>query len=282
MVYLADETLEKFIKEDVPYLDLTTWILGIGEQHGAIRFFNREKTVLCGTEEAARIARKFDLEVKAFLPSGTQLESETMVLEAAGRAADLHRVWKVTVNILEHASGIATRTRDWLERIHAVDPTVGLVTTRKGFPGTKELATKAVLAGGGYPHRLGLSETVLIFPQHRAFLAARNRPLTQVVTELKEKACEKKILAEAESLTEALEWVAAGVDGIQFDKIAAAKLREYVSELRRAEPRLVILAAGGIHQQNIAEYAATGVNALVTSAVYFGKPSDFSARMVVE
>ncbi len=279
MIYIADATLERFIKEDVPYLDLTTWGLGIGNAPGKIEFFNREPAVLCGTEEITRIGRKLNLELGPWLPSGSVLQPGTTVLEATGSAAELHQVWKVAVNILEHASGIATRTRQWADRIAAVNPAVGLVTTRKGFPGTKELATKAVLCGGGMPHRLGLSETVLIFAQHREFLTATCGDWATVVRKLKLQACEKKILAEAESLPDALAWVRAGVDGVQVDKVAPAELKGWVEELRSAAPELTVLAAGGINERNLEAYAATGVDALVTSAVYFGKPSDFSAKM---
>ena len=97
--------------------------------------------------------------------------------------------------------------------------------------------------------------------------------------ELKTKACEKKLLAETESLEEALRFCRAGIDGVQFDKVAAADLREYVAALRAVNPKLVILAAGGIQENNVEEYAKTGIDAIVTTAVYFGKPADIGCRM---
>lgn len=263
MFYITEETLDKFIKEDVPYLDLTTSILGIGEKQGTIHYYSREKAVVCGTEEVERIAQKFRLKVESLTPSGTPVSPNDTIFQASGRAEDLHQVWKVAVNILEYGSGIATRTRRWVDRMTAINPEQMLLTTRKGFPGTKELAIKGVLAGGGYPHRLGLSETVLIFKQHLNFL---DDPVTfeTMIPSLKRKACEKKILAEVESLNEAVRLAKAGIDGVQFDKVPARELSGYVVALRDINPDIVILAAGGINESNIEEYAATDVNALVT------------------
>lgn len=278
MLYIADETIEKWMKEDVPYLDLTTWALEIGDCPGKLAYYCREQTVLCGTEEVRRICGKLNVEVTRSAVSGEQAGPGMVFFEASGPAADLHKVWKIGLNILEYASGIATRTRKLTERIHAVNPRVSLVTTRKNFPGTKELAVKAVLAGGGVPHRLGLSETVLVFGQHRNLLTAPNQ-LPEKIGALKTRLCEKKVLAEVDGLEDALVLAEAGIDGVQFDKVSPSQLREWVSRLRAIRPELTILAAGGVAESNAAEYAATGVDALVTSAVYFGKPADLGTTI---
>ena len=94
MIYLADETIEKFIEEDVPYLDLTTWALGIGACPGKIAYYCREETVLCGTEEVTRICRKLDVTVIRSIASGETVAPNTIFFEATGPAANLHQVWK--------------------------------------------------------------------------------------------------------------------------------------------------------------------------------------------
>jgi molybdenum transport protein len=278
MLYIADETIEKWIKEDVPYLDLTAWVLMIGDCPGKLSYYCREAAVLCGLEEVGRICHKLNVTVTRSLASGERVAPDTVVFEAAGTAADLHKVWKIGLNILEYASGIATRTRNLVDRIQAVNPRTTLVATRKNFPGTKELAVKAVLSGGGIPHRLGLSETVLVFGQHRNFLTGPG-DLAAMLPDVKVQVCEKKILAEVDGMEEALVLAGAGIDGVQFDKVAPSQLREWVPRLRAVRPDLTILAAGGVAESNAADYAATGVNALVTSAVYFGKPADFGTRI---
>ncbi len=278
-MYIDEATLDRWIKEDVPYLDLTTHLLGIGGQPGQLTLRNRGAIIVCGTEEAARVLAKLGATVEECVPSGRRVDPRTLLLGATGPAAALHTGWKVVVNILEYASGIATRTAALVAAARAVAPHIEIVATRKGFPGTRELATKAVLAGGGSPHRLGLSESVLIFAQHRVFLSSAGECVAQLPV-WKARAPEKKIIVEAVGLDDALAAVSAGADGIQFDKVSPAELKEFVAVLRAERGGLALIAAGGITPENAAAYAATGVDALATSTVYHGAPADIAATMV--
>ena len=159
-----------------------------------------------------------------------------------------------------------------------MNPRIQVVTTRKGFPGTKELSIKAVVSGGGLPHRLGLSESVLVFPQHVTFVGGMDNLLAQM-DDIRAMACEHKVFVEVETVEEAVRVCKAGADGIQFDKIDPTVLSEAVKMLRDLNPNLVILAAGGINEGNAADYARAGIDAIVTSAVYFGKPADICTRI---
>lgn len=279
MFCIPDESIMQYIKEDVPYIDLTTLVLGIGGRKGRMSFFSREKAVLCGTEEVVKLCGRLGARVTECCPSGSPVSPGDTFLEVIGKAEELHVAWKVSLNILEYSSGIATRTRRMIDSARCVNPLISVVTTRKNFPGTKELAIKAVIAGGGFPHRLGLSETILIFKQHLNFLGGM-AGLLKIMDEVRSSACEKKIIVEADSLEEAAVLCRAGVDGIQFDKVPPQELKTYVSRLREMAPKVVLLAAGGINSDNVAAYAETGVNAIVTTSVYFGKPVDMGVEMV--
>ena len=279
-MYLDDATLDRWIREDVPYLDLTTHVLGIGGQPGRLTLRNRGGIVVCGTEEVARVLAKLGATVEEFVPSGQRAEPRTLLLAATGSAGALHQGWKIVVNILEYASGIATRTAALVAAARAVAPHIEIVSTRKGFPGTRELATKAVLAGGGSPHRLGLSETILVFAQHRVFLEGGAEAFARQLPAWKAKSPEKTFLVEATGWDEALSAVRAGADGVQFDKVPPAELARHVAALRAERAGLVLIAAGGITPEDAAAYAATGVDALATSTVYHGAPADIAATMV--
>lgn len=272
-MYIADETIDKIIKEDVPYLDLTTELLGIGEMTGVIQYTSREPTVLCGTEEVTRIFKNLGIEPVKGLPTGSVLQPSETFLVGKGRVADLHMAWRLTMNILEYSSGIATRTRKLLDKARAVNPNIQLFSTRKLFPGTKELSIKAILAGGAMPHRLGLSETILIFEQHLRFMGGIDGLLNQY-TELKQKACDKAIIVEVVTLEDAKKLCQAGVDGIQLDKLPPETLKTMVAEIRKINDRVKLIATGGITDRNADVYAGTGVDALSTSSLYFGKPAD--------
>jgi molybdenum transport protein len=279
MVFIPEEVIDRFIREDVPYIDLTTQLLDIPGKPGKMQFICRENAVVCGTEEVKRICRRFDIETKSYLPSGTEVEARTTVFEAEGPAEGLHRAWKVSMNVLEYCSGIASRTKRMLDKARLGNPKIEILTTRKIFPGTKELAIKAVMAGGGYPHRLGISETFLAFEQHLNFVGGMDGLISRL-DDLRRKCCEKKIIVEAETEEEALKLSRAGVDGIQFDKMDPEKLKRIAGIIREENSRITLLAAGGVNESNADVYAATGMDGLVTSSVYFGKPADFGTRIV--
>ena len=270
---LPDHEIERYIEEDLPYGDLTTHLLGIGGQPGEIRFSTRHATTLCCTEEAARLLEKCGCRIHSALPSGTALLACQDFLHASGRAMALHAGWKAALNLLEYGSGIATRTAGIVAAARAVNPSIAVLTTRKSFPGTKKIAIKAIRSGGALPHRLGLSETVLIFKQHTAFMGGLDALLGEI-GRLRLSAVEKKIIVEADSPEEALRIAQSGADVVQIDKLPPVRLQPLVEEIRRMNNTMTISAAGGINEHNAAEYAATGVDILVLSSVYFGKPAD--------
>lgn len=275
---LPDSDIERFIEEDMPYGDLTTFLLGIGSMQGEITFTSRESTTLCCTEEAARLLERCGATVKVMLQSGSRVEPGVTFLSAIGSAASLHAGWKVALNLLEYASGIATRSRNIVNRVKEVNEAIMVVTTRKSFPGTKKIAMKAIMAGGALPHRLGLSESVLVFRQHTAFCGGVDAFL-QTLSSLKVMVPEHKIIVEADSAEEALNIASAGVDVVQIDKLPPAELTLLVEQIRRVAPDVTISAAGGINGENAGAYASTGVDILVLSSPYFGKPSDIAVAI---
>lgn len=272
-MYVSEGFLDDLIKEDVPYLDLTTTVLGISGKTGRITFSSREDTVLCGIEEVVRIFGKLGIKVQHCLPSGTRVNPQTLLIAGSGNAARLHMAWKVCLNLVEYCSGIATRTRRLVDEAKAINPGISIVATRKSFPGTKELSIKSILAGGALPHRLGLSETVLIFKQHVNFLGGFGA-LPDLMEQVRIDTREKKIIVEVEDEDQARLIARAGIDGIQFDKWKPDDLARIIEEVRNINPFITLIAAGGINESNAAAYARTGVDAIATSWVYFGKPAD--------
>lgn len=270
--------LEQLMEEDVPYGDLTTDILGIGAKRGKIVFTTREPTVLCATEEASAMLKKYGAVIRQMTPSGQHLRADVAFLEAEGTAAALHAGWRLSLNLMEYMSGIATRTRRIVDIAREVNPDISIATTRKSYPGLKKLAVKAVECGGARPHRLGLSESVLIFRHHLVFLGDRENLCADIVR-IRREVPSMKLTIEVEDEAGAMQAARAGFDIIQIDKMACAALTEIVKKVRAANPAVMVAAAGGITEANAAEYAATGAEILVLSSVFFGKPSDIGVRI---
>ena len=131
MMYIDDATLDRWIQEDAPYLDLTTHLLGIGSRPARLTFRARTDMVVCGTDEARRVLGKLGVTVEYAWSNGRPSPAGQVLLVASGPAGALHLAWKLCVNLLEYASGIATRTCELVTAARAVSPRVELVATRR-------------------------------------------------------------------------------------------------------------------------------------------------------
>ena len=277
MLRIPDKRIDYLIQEDIPYLDLTSHVLGIGDQLGQMEYFTREDCILVGTSEVSRIMGKMDCEVIRSQKDGDALQAGDTYFVVQGKASDLHAAWKVCLNLFDHLSAVATKTRSMVDSVHAINPRCEVLTTRKSMPGVKDLLVKATLTGGAFPHRLGMSETVLIFDHHLTFVGGFDA-FVERLPEIKSRCIEKKLFVEADA-EHARILAKAGVDGIQFDKVPTEILKPLVEELREIHPCITLIAAGGVNPQNAAEYAATGVDGIVTTALFTARPMDMSVRM---
>lgn len=277
MIVLNDARLAALLEQDAPYGDLTTGLLGVGSMPGLIRFVARGDMVLAGAEEAARLLELAGADIVGeHVPSGVFLPAGTEFLRAEGRAGPLHRGWKTAQTLVELCSGIATRARRIVEAAHAASSACVIACTRKNFPGGKELSVKAVHCGGAQMHRLGLSESVLVFPEHRAFLPAD--PMLWLPP-LKSRCPERKVVVESADVAEACALISAGADVIQTEKLSPAQVAEVVAFSRKQPRPPTVAAAGGIDESNAAAYAATGCAVIVTSAPFTARPCDVKVHL---
>ena len=278
MIRFSRSRIDQLIAEDVPYIDLTSIVLGIGGQAGLMEYFTRERCVLAGVSAVREVMERLGCEVVWAKADGSELEEGKTFLRVRGEAADLHAAWRVCLNLFDHLSAVATKTKGMVDAVHEVNPHCEILVTRKSMPGAKDLLIDAVMAGGAFPHRLGLSETVLVFDHHIAFLGGMDEFLRQV-PEIKARCIEKKLFVEA-GADEAMALVEAGVDGIQLEKLPPDEIVDLVKALRSINPNVTLVAAGGVNPQNAAAYAASGVDGLATTAPFTAKPVDMSVRMI--
>lgn len=284
MFNISDIELQEYINEDVPYLDLTTHLQNISNQKARLEVFTREDIVVSCSEEASKMAQMLGCQVKKFTSSKQNLQKGDVVISFEGDYNDVHKAWRSCQVILEYSCKIATYTKNMKQQIESVNQNCELLTTRKTFPFAKKFCIKSVLAGGGMPHRLSLSETILFFEQHRKVF----NNVTQFYKSLqviKKKAPEKKIVVETHELNDAIELMNHGVDVLQIDKADMDTLKKII-EYKKANSNnnfsdIKILAAGGINLENCKEYAALGVDGIVTSRVYFCGMANMGTRLEI-
>ncbi|GAB1459013.1 ModD protein [Thauera sp.] len=264
---LHDHELARLLAEDAPYGDLTTDALGIGRGQGRAVFRARHAATVCAVEEAARLFELAGAVPSILCPSGSRVEPGTALLEVVGSVAALHRTYKSAQVLMEWASGIATAAA----AIVAAAGGVPVACTRKNVPGTRALSAKAVCAGGARLHRLGLSETLLVFDEHRRFLD--EDPAT-TVRRLKAAEPEKKVVVEVADIDEALRWAQADADVLQLEKFAPQRVAACRRLVDAARPGVKLAATGGVDASNARAYADAGADLIVSSAPYWAPPRD--------
>ena len=273
---MPDYELEKIIEEDINPLDLTSQIMKLDRFNARLAYKARHDMVLCCTEEAERMCKMLGLDVLSYKRTGTYVKEGEIFFEAKGRADNVHLAWKSVLRLFEGYCGMATRTYEFVSLARKHNENINIVTTRKNLAGTKKPTIKAIVAGGAYPHRIGLSETVLIFDEHLEFVDG-DEELKKVLKEMKANALEKKIGIEADNFETGIKYVKMGFDYIQLDKCDPKTVEKFVKTVKEINPKVTVVAAGGITLQNIGEYAKTGVEVIVTSSLYFGKAADIKA-----
>lgn len=277
MFYIPERFLETLIEEDIHIFDMTTYAMKIENKKGSICCYPKRPCVIAGVEEAKRLFEKAGACAEIMAENGSRLEAGEICLRAYGTAGQLHSVYKTAQNVMEYSSGIAGRCARMVENARRSAPNIEICVTRKHFPGTKRLSIKAALAGGASPHRLWLSDSILVFDQHRIF-AGNADNFTRLVKQIVAENPEKKIAVEANSAQEALLFAEAGAEIIQCERFTHEILQETTAKMKVINPRIKVSVAGGIDADNATEYAAAGVDILVTSWVYFGKPEDIKMK----
>ncbi|MGB6329859.1 MAG: ModD protein [Halarcobacter sp.] len=276
---IADNELLEYIKEDLPYFDLTTHLQNSNNQKAKLEIFTREDIVVSCTEEAARIAQLLSCEVNFFVASKKSIKKDEVLIEIQGDYNNIHQAYKLLQVLLEYSCKIATTTYNMSKLIKNVNPTCELLTTRKSFPFAKKFCINSILNGGGMPHRLGLSESILFFKQHRK-LYSSNKDFYEQISKFKNMAVEKKVVVESSDIEDIKQLMEYGVDVIQIDK-GSVDLINQALELRKKclYENIRIIAAGGINIKNAEAFAKTGVDAIVTSSLYNCGMADLGTRL---
>lgn len=258
--------LAAFLEEDLGRGDITSESLipAATEATGEVR--SGEAAVLAGLDEATVLADMMKLETTAHVEDGDEIDAAQLVLEVDGKARAILGVERTLLNVLSHMSGVATLTHravDAVARAHTgahADRPPRISATRKTVPGLRRLQKKAVVLGGGVPHRSDLSDAVLVKDNHLSL----NPDLADIVRRAREHVGTMPVEIEVESLQDALLAAEAGADSLLLDNLSPAAVTEIVEALRSIGLRNAISleASGGISVGMVHDYADTGVDVI--------------------
>lgn len=278
MIKFSSLELEDLVKSDIPFNDLTTELMEV-KAKAKLCLIARGEIVLSSLDTVSQICKARELEFYSDFKNSMEVKSGTQVLSVIGDFSELHAIYKTIQNLLEYACGIATSANMVVKIVKEASPDCEVLITRKVFPFAKKLCLKAALEGGAKVHRLGLSDSVLFFENHTNAYKSLDEFLSDI-SKFKKRLCERKIIVEASDLEFAKAALKAGSDGVQCDKMSVDEVKRVVEFKNTNFTDAIILAAGGINESNAAQYAKTGINAIVTSAVYKGV-ADLGARIEI-
>lgn len=268
---LTTETIERWLGEDIGHRDVTNDVPG--ETTG--KLIATESGVIAGLDAATSVFEYLGVAVTPVVGTGDRVDPGTTILEASGDAQAVLRSERLAVNLVGHASGVATRTRRAVHAIENVTQTgqTRIAATRKTTPGLRGIEKRAVVAGGGDTHRLTLSGLVMIKDNHIAELG-----LTEAITRFRErKSFVTKLEVEVETPEMAVQAAEAGADIVLFDNLNPATVREGVMCV---PDDILTEASGGITVDAVDAYAETGVDIISMGSLTHSAPSlDLSFRM---
>lgn len=259
--------VEHALREDIGFCDLTTELVIPAHATAEFAINARHAMTIAGVEIAAAVFKRYVPECKVELKvaDGARAAKGDVLARVTGPARGLLSAERTALNILQHLSGIATLTAQYVEKIAGTRAT--LLDTRKTTPGLRILEKHAAQVGGAKNHRLGLADGVMIKDNHIAVCGsikaavAQAQKLIPVLT---------KIEVEADRLDQVAEALEAGADMILLDNMSLEMLREAV---RMTAGRVPLEASGGVNLDTIRGIAETGVDYISVGRITQSAPA---------
>jgi nicotinate-nucleotide pyrophosphorylase (carboxylating) len=266
---VIDEAVQRALNEDLGRAGDITSIATIPEatQAHAI-LIARQGGVIAGLPLAVAVFQKLspDINIQAHFRDGGTVASGVHVLTISGPARAVLAGERTALNFVGRLSGIATLTADYVR--HTAGTRMRICCTRKTTPGLRALEKYAVRCGGGFNHRFGLDDAILIKDNHIAVAGGIKPVLKRARAHAGHLV---KIEIEVDNLTQLREVLDTGLaDVVLLDNMDIADLSEAV---KLAKGRVVLEASGGVTQDSIARIAATGVDYASAGALTHSAPN---------
>ncbi|MCR4396133.1 MAG: carboxylating nicotinate-nucleotide diphosphorylase [Candidatus Saccharicenans sp.] len=261
----VDQLIDLALAEDLPAGDITTEaVVPAGERARGV-FLAKQDGVLAGIEIAARVFSRLDpdVEFRKKLEDGQEFQRGQLLAEVSGRAASLLQAERTALNFLQRLSGIASLTKSFVDEVRGTRARI--LDTRKTTPGWRALEKYAVRMGGGWNHRLSLSDMVLIKDNHIRIAGGISPALKKAREYLRARNLSSiKIEVETASLDEVREALENGADWIMLDNMLVEEIKAAVALV---SGRVPLEISGQVNLQTVRNLALTGVDYISVGAL---------------
>jgi nicotinate-nucleotide pyrophosphorylase (carboxylating) len=286
-----DALLEQALVEDQAASDTTTNVTIDADLRAAASIIAREDLVVSGLgavprffEIFTRLDRRphaqtrFEVVSHPEIFDGVRAKKGQVLAVIRHNARVLLSCERVILNLIQHLSGIATNTRQYVDAIHGTHARV--LDTRKTVPGLRALEKYAVLCGGGTNHRLDLASAILIKNNHIALGGGLRTALEHA---LERRKVGQRVQVEVRSAHELEEALEGGAEAILLDNMTPQQVKNSVDRIKQETRWIPTEASGGIVLENIRGYAETGVDFISVGALtHSARAVDISMSIVAE
>ena len=264
--YRIEEKIKEFLDEDIGYGDITSETLIPENQEARATLFFKEPGVVSGLVEAETVFSILGCTVKQHKKDGEKTETREILLSVEGSARALLMGERLALNLVGRMAGIATETAKIVEAVSKRNPVTRVAATRKTLPGLREFDKRAVVHGGGDPHRFALDDCVLIKDNHLELVPSVSEAVKRARAGV---SFTKMLEIEVRSLEDAIEAAKAGADIIMFDNMTPAEIKANLEKLGDLGLRKGVIyeASGGITSNNAGDFAAAGVDVISLGAL---------------
>ena len=275
-----EEIIRQAIIEDIGSGDHSSLSAIPTSAHGKAELIMKENGIIAGVETAMQVFEQIDksLKTNVFISDGTPVKKNDVVLEIEGKIHSILMSERLMLNIMQRMSGIATKTNYFCRLIEGTN--AKLLDTRKTTPNLRILEKMAVQIGGGYNHRMGLYDMIMLKDNHIDYAGGIESAINKAKNYLKEKQLNILIEVETRSLTEVEQALSVGgFHRIMFDNFTVENVKKGVEMVQN---RHETEASGNINEQTIREYAETGVDFISVGALTHSvKGLDMSLKAIV-
>ena len=264
--------LKLAIEEDVGQGDMTTELLFGDNIIDKADIISREEIVVCGMGVVREMLQMYDkrLKLKVFVKDGQHAYVGCRLATIKGPLCSILTAERVVLNFLQRLCGIATTTRKYVRAVQGTNSKI--YDTRKTLPGWRILEKYAVRCGGGYNHRVGLYDGILIKDNHLAQLGRNFQPKLKKIIEKARKIRHAKFVAvEVDHVDDQLNYVLEipGIDIVLLDNMGQWQLKHAVEMKNRmcGKGKPLLEASGNITLANVSGIAQCGVDRIAVGAI---------------
>ena len=268
------DLIHRALEEDIGSGDITTSLLIPDENESRALYIAKGIFVLAGLPFSREVFQILDpsISFKVFYNEGTNVMKGDVVAEVHGKTRAILSGERVSLNILQRLSGIATLTSMYVHKIKGLKAKI--VDTRKTTPCQRFMEKYAVRMGGGSNHRFGLFDGILIKDNHIEAVGS----IKEAVKLAKSSHHLAKIEVEVENLYDLKEAIKAGADIVMLDNMSVSDIKEAV---KISNGRVLLEASGGVKLENVRDIAEAGVDLISVGALtHSAVAADISLKIV--